>query len=88
MIEKIKNCSIVLSGFSDKIIDNSLYDFILKNNLNYTENTITDNNHIKAVIICEDIDFISHKSAKIKRALMSGIPIISLKEIKDYVNND
>ncbi len=86
MIEKLKNCSVVLSGFNDKIIDYSLYNFMLQNNINFTDNTtINDNSTIKAVITYEDVDFISYKSAKIKRALMTGIPIISLSEIKEYI---
>ncbi len=86
MIEKLKNCSVVLSGFNDKILDYSLYNFMLQNNINFTDNTtINDNSTIKAVITYEDVDFISHKSAKIKRALMTGIPVISLSEIKEYI---
>ncbi len=52
MIEKLKNCSVVLSGFNDKILDYSLYNFMLQNNINFTDNTtINDNSTIKAVII-------------------------------------
>tara|TARA_B110001450_G_C17489022_1_gene427495 strand:- start:193 stop:447 length:255 start_codon:yes stop_codon:yes gene_type:complete len=84
MIEKLKNCSVVLSGFNDKTIDYSLYNFMLQNNINFSENTT--NSTIKAVITYEDVDFIPHKSAKIKRSLMTGIPVISLSEIKEYMN--
>ena len=86
MIEKLKNCSVVLSGFTDTIIDYSLYSFMVENNINFTENTtINGNGDIKALITYEDIDFIPHKSAKIKRALMMGIPVISLSQIKAYI---
>lgn len=81
MIEKLKNYSVVLSGFNGKTIDYSLYNFMLQNNINFSENTTN-----KAVITYEDDDFIPHKSAKIKRALMTGIPVISLSEIKEYMN--
>lgn len=84
MIEKLKNCSVVLSGFNDKTIDDSLYNFMLQNNINFSENTT--NSTVKAVITYEDVDFIPHKSAKIKRALMTGIPVISLSEIISYMN--
>lgn len=88
MIEKLKNCFVVLSGFNDKNIDYSLHSFMLQNNINFTENNTVDGiSDIKAVITYEDIDFISYKSAKIKRALTSGIPLISLDEIKKYKRN-
>lgn len=86
MIEKLKNCSVVLSGFNDKLIDYSFYNFMLQNNINFTDNTtINHNSTIKAVITYEDVDFILHKSAKIKIALMTGIPVISLSEIKEHI---
>ena len=75
-IENIKNCSVLLSGFGDST--ELLADFLIKNNIK-CENIITNN--VKVVITLEDIDFINFKSGKLKRAIMSGIPIISLHDI-------
>ena len=75
-IENIKNCSVVLSGFGDstQLISN----FLTQNNLK-CENIITNN--VKAVITAEDIDYTGVKSSKLKKAMMSCTPIISLHEI-------
>lgn len=75
-IENIKNCSVILSGFGDST--ELLSSFLIKNNIK-CENIITDN--VKVVITLEDIDFINFKSGKLKRAIMNGIPIISLFDI-------
>jgi lipid A disaccharide synthetase len=80
-IENIKNCSVILSGFGDSI--QPLSDFLIQNNIT-CENIITSN--VKAVITAEHIDFTGIKSAKLKRAITSGIPIISLCEINQYKN--
>tara|TARA_Y100000389_G_C17357798_1_gene462051 strand:- start:806 stop:1060 length:255 start_codon:yes stop_codon:yes gene_type:complete len=75
-IENIKNCSVVLTGFGDS--SHLISDFLTQNNLK-CENIITNN--VKLVITAEDIDYIGVKSSKLKKAMMSGIPIISLDEI-------
>ena len=81
-IENIKNCSVVLTGFGDS--SHLISDFLTQNNIK-CENIITNN--VKVVITVEDIDYTGVKSSKIKKAMMSGIPIISLDEINKIQTN-